>query len=466
MSDKSTLTVRKKHLAMVRHAVRIVTHTLEQRGLQPVFRRYVLVQAGDLRILFADLDTHKLSGRLDAYMQSSVLHQISTNLRGMPVAISNSTGLRYAVLLNLPKPLPPRIELPEVERGKLLIGVRGNGQAVSVTWEEMGHLLVAGMTRSGKSTFLRSVVFQAIADGLQVLLGDRHLTTFPMLAEHAALAMPLADTAEGYERLVQRALAICDERKVAFSQTGDLFPENLSEYNAWAVHHQQVPLPRVLVVLDEYNATAAQRGRAFERAVSNLAFQGLKFGVHLVLSAQEFDKKTLGSIRDQFGAVIAFRVKSATVARNVGVAKAERIPASRQGLAMTDRWGLVQTYYLPKERMVEIGIRQHPVAALSGQEIALMRFAWERHGGRVSIPALVAWAEELGWGDAWSKYKTEQRAREWELRGWVRKDPRRDNARYITKRFAEMLFSPETRKPPKPAETARNQPETEGVAHE
>lgn len=461
MSAKTALAVKNKHLAVARQTVRIIAHTLEQRGLHPIFRRYVFVYTGELQILFADLDTRKLSGRLDAYMHPSVLHQISTNLRGMPTAISNSTGLRYAVLLNRPKPLPRRVDFPGVKRGKLLIGVRTNGQIVSAPWDDLGHMLVAGMTRSGKSTFLRSLVFQASVDGARLLLGDRPLTTFPMLANHPALIMPIADTPDGYMELVQRALTICGERKMAFSQTVASFPEKLSEYNAWAVRHHRDPLPRVLVVLDEYNATAVQLGRPFERAVSSLAFQGLKFGVHLVLAAQAFDKKTLGSVRDQFGAVIAFRVKSATVARNIGVAQAGRIPASRQGLAVTDRWGLVQTYYLPKGRLIDIGARQPQNLAISEQELILMRFAWEQHGGRVSIPALVGWAEELGWKDEWSKYKTEQRAREWELRGWVRKDPHRDNARYITESFAEILFSPETQKPLKPAETVGNRPETD-----
>lgn len=461
MDKANTLTVPAKHMALARHAARVIVHTLEQRGLQPVVRRHVLTDNGYLRILFADLDTRRLEGRLAAYTHPDVLHQMSTNLRGMPVALSNTTGLRYAVLLNRPKPLPKQVEFPGAERGKLLIGVRSDGQTVSVAWDELGHLLVAGMTRSGKSTFLRSLVYQALADGARLLLGDRPLTTFSMLDGHAALMMPIADTPQGYLTLAQRALAICEERKIAFSQARDTFPEKLSEYNAWAVRHRREPLPRVLVVLDEYNATANELGRSFEQAVSSLVFQGLKFGVHLVAAAQEFDKKTLGSVRDQFGAVIAFKVKSAAVARNVGVAKAERIPASRQGLAVTDRWGLVQTFYLPKERMIEVGARQQPAIALSEQERTLMCFAWEQLDGRVSIPKLVAWAQEMGWESDWSKYKAEQRAREWELRGWVRKDPQRDNARYITAEFAQTLgFSPETQKPQKPPETGRNRPET------
>ena len=195
------------------------------------------------------------------------------------------------------------------------------------------------------------------------------------------------------------------------------------------------------MILDEYNATANALGRNFEKAVSSLVFQGLKFGVHLVAAAQEFSKKTLGEVRDQFGAVIAFKVKNSSVARNVGVPQAERIPFDRKGLAITDRWGLVQTYLLPKERLIAISTK--PAAQilipLTDQERRLIALAWETEEGKVSIPKLVEWAGDLGWGAAWSEWKTRQRVEAWELKGWVQKDPQRDNARFVTDEFAHKL---------------------------
>jgi hypothetical protein len=298
------------------------------------------------------------------------------------------------------------------------------------------------MTRSGKSTFLRSLAYQGLADEAKLLIGDRPLTTFPMLAGHRNLSEPLADTPEGYFDLIRKALAICEDRKFRFAQA-EAYPEKLSEFNAWAVQQGQNPLPRVLVILDEYNATANALGRNFEKTMSSLVFQGLKFGVHLIAAAQEFSKNTLGAVRDQFGAVIAFKVKNSSVARNVGVRGAERIPFDRQGLAMTDRWGLVQTYLLPKERLIAISTGPQPdLVPLNAQERRLIELAWETEAGKVSIPKLVEWAHDLGWGgpgSAWTRHKTDQRMQAWERKGWVRKDPSRDNARYITPQFAQKL---------------------------
>ena len=51
--------------------------------------------------------------------------------------------------------------------------------------------------------------------------------------------------------------------------------------------------------------------------------------------------------------------------------------------------------------------------------------------GKMSIPLLVSWGI------------SERRARAlveaWELRGWLRQDPARQNARYITPKFQDLL---------------------------
>jgi hypothetical protein len=123
------------------------------------------------------------------------------------------------------------------------------------------------------------------------------------------------------------------------------------------------------------------------------------------------------------------------VARHVGCPDAVRIPESRPGLAVTDRWGPVQTYYLKKELLIQQGRRQgNP--PLDTEEQALIRRAVRESEGRMSIPLLVEWG------------MTEKPARkllkEWELRGWVQKDPQRKNARYITPKLRNLWSNGQT----------------------
>jgi hypothetical protein len=267
------------------------------------------------------------------------------------------------------------------------------------------------------------------------------MTTFPMLAGHPLLLAPIAKTPDDYLSLIRTALAECSRRETLFTQVSG-FPEHLDEYNqiitkGGYAQSSLTPLPHILVILDEYNATlnilGGHKGN-FARLVNDLVYQGRKFGIHLMVASQEFSKEALGNMRDQMGAVIAFRVKNSHVARNVGVKAAVQIPHNRPGLAVTDRWGAVQTYYLPKSRLIR-DVRT-PLALIKEEDLATAQRALNEHEGRMSIPLLV------GWG------MTERAARKlvesWEEKGWLQKDPARDNARYLTPAFHTLLENTES----------------------
>ncbi len=52
-------------------------------------------------------------------------------------------------------------------------------------------------------------------------------------------------------------------------------------------------------------------------------------------------------------------------------------------------------------------------------------------GGRITIPLL----KEYGV----TEWEARKLLEDWELRGWVEKDPRRDNARYVTPKLEGLL---------------------------
>lgn len=291
-----------------------------------------------------------------------------------------------------------------------------------MTWEQLGHLLVAGKTRSGKSTFLRLLAYQALAEGVQLVLADRDGANFPMLAQHPALLAPIAQSPEMMLAAVELVLGECDHRAALYQQMPN-FPEKLDEYNVIAAREGIDILPRILVVLDEFNATVLEAGGAkgpLVATVTELGWRGLKFGVHLVFAAQDFAKAVVGRVRDQVSAAVCFHVRNAITARDVGCADAAQIPESRPGLAVTDRWGPVQTYYLDKSLLIEVGQRQSVALPENEQRIAWLAF--EQRGGKVTQGDLRQWG--LSTGAAWRLLN------DWKLRGWVVKDPERNHAHY------------------------------------
>jgi hypothetical protein len=411
----------------------VTGNVLTQRpGTDPgAIRQWLLTKTrvGDVW-LFAELDDQRIP-RFEPYEQAA--HHLSSSLKGMPVLISNHTGLRLAFLLSPVRRLSKKVELPEVlQAGRLMIGQRANGGAALGKWGDLGHMMVAGMTGSGKSYTLRSLVYQAIKQDFQLILGDLDNNTFPMLKEHPALMAQLAENEEGFLMALRTAYAEIESRKLLYSQAGN-YPENIDEYNAWALKASVEPLRRVLVVLDEFNS-AVDNSKGVNGPLANLAKQlvwrGRKFGITLVMGSQDFSKDLVGVIRDQVGVMIVHRVKSAEVARNIGLGAAAQISANRPGRAVTDRWGLIQAYFMAKDKLLPVG---QIVELLTADERQIAERALLETDGKISREILTGWG--MGFQEAMRLQE------EWKMRFWASKDPQRANALYITPKLVDLLHN-------------------------
>jgi energy-coupling factor transporter ATP-binding protein EcfA2 len=405
---------------------RIIRHTLAARGLAVPLATPLLTRDERLgSVLLWRMNTEHL-GRLEAYTSDAVVHQISTNLRGWPVVVCNHTGLAYGVVLGgkCPDLLPAQVEFPGLQRDQFLIGVDANGACIRLPPKELGHMLVVGATGSGKSTFLRLLAHQAIAQDFRLALADLDGRTFPMLAEHPALFYPLANTADDVHRLIEQLNALLEERRRLFSQAPG-FPETLDDYNAASA----VPLPRVLVVLDEISATVTALGgprSGFARNLATLGWRARKFGVTLVLAGQDFRKDVVGAIKESLvGPILAFRLATAEAARNVGLPQAIQI--TQPGRAITDRWGLIQTYHLPKIALMTA----RAGLTLTERECQIARHLQRHHNGRMSYEAL----RELGIAER----EARRLCVEWDARGWTAKDVTRSNGRYLQSALVALL---------------------------
>jgi hypothetical protein len=414
-------------------------------------------------MLIVSLDVGRIGDQ--SRYTGDILHQLSTEIggklkRSVPVYLSNSSGIRWVFLLSsLPK-MPHRVDFPaESPRGKAAIGVRFDGTPILVGWDSIPHWAVLGITGSGKSGFLRLLAFQALRDDLRLMLADLDETTFPMLSGHPSLLAPIATTPADALELVQQAVGECDHRKALYNALPE-HPEKLSEYKALAVKHGLEPLPPVLVVLDEASAILQAMGGGkgeMARTLAALGWRGRKFGLHFVFAGQDLTKDLTGPVREQAGLSLCFRVKNAQLAANLGCRGAQRIPEGRPGLAITDRFGPIQTFFVDKSLFGQSELLR-PV--LSVLERNLFERALVEAAGR--LPA----ARVEAWGNV-STHQARKMLEQWELRGWVTKAPERDNAFCVTSRTQALLANsgdnptnPQTAQtytnPLKPSETERS----------
>jgi len=448
------IAIPKRYVMVGQSVAHRVPKVMAGRGLEEAISDWVLTINGGRVWLFGVLNPHRLE-RLERYVDKALLHHLSTACDGVPVYLSNTNGLRYGFLLSQRPRLPASVDFPGCKRGLVRLGVGPAGQPVAVRWEDLGHLLVAGMTGAGKSNFLRLLVHQAIGEGTALLLSDLDRATFPMLRDHPALLADIAGTPEDARAIVSRALAECERRAALYQQVSG-YPETLEEYNAQVIKDGGETLPRLLITLDEFNATTLALGGprgAFAGDVASLAWRGRKFGVNLVFAAQDFTKAIIGRVRDQVRAAVCFKVRSAEVARAMGCAGAARISESRPGRAMTDRWGPLQVYRFDKELLVN-----GTPSVLSEEEEELVTWALEDNDGYLGLADI---QDQAGMGQG----EARRLAADWELRGWLRKDRDAGNKRYITPELAALATNHKAHKalqpPPSPTNPPTNPPNEE-----
>lgn len=373
-------------------AMERILEILARRGLEAPVRRAVVVEAGpDQAWLFLDLRVEEMKD-LRPYLHPETLHHLRAALE-LPVYALNSRGFRYAVPLGKLPSLPDRIPFPGLEPGWIRIGQGAEGEARLPMGEEFGHGLAAGISGSGKSNLLSLIALQWLAQGGQAIILDPHRKLLADVEHEGIRARAGLREAPEAIRLAEEML----EERVRTGAGG----------------------PRTLVVVDEVPALAMFHRGLAERLAA-LAWQGRKFGIHLLAGAQEATRAVLGPLRDAATWAACFRVRSGLMSRMVvGRPGAEAIRIG--GRALTDRWGMIQIY------LADPSILGMPV---DGKARRLLEEA-ARTGGYVTF----GWLRQRGLSDAEARAFLERMR----AAGFLEKDPRARNAHRLTAIAVEML---------------------------
>ena len=432
--------IRHKDLLLAQQVAKRFPGLFSNRNMLPAFLNFYVTRDLEVTIFIAVLDTDRI-GDHSRYVQPDLLHQLGTDLGGLRVYLSNSTGIRYVIPLSTLPKLLRSIELPsDIPTGMLALGVKFNSQPILIPFSKLGHLLVAGMTGSGKSSLLRSIAIQAIRNGIQLALADIDQTTFAMLEGNQNLFAPIATTPQAALELIMKILGECDHRAAMYKSIPG-FPENIDEYNALAVKAGKESLSRIIVMLDESSSVLkAMGGGSGELAgkLAELTWRGRKFGVHFIFGAQEVSKELVGPLREQINLSIAFRVKptSALMAKKLGCENAHRIPADRPGLAIVDRFGPMQSYFVPKPALLSAGTSS--LEALTALEKQLFSRSLAESQGKLTLTNIAEWS-------GCSTNQARRLQSRWAMRGWLSKDGSRDNSFCLTDKVSILLANQQTR---------------------
>ncbi|MDH3754720.1 MAG: FtsK/SpoIIIE domain-containing protein [Acidimicrobiia bacterium] len=191
------------------------------------------------------------------------------------------------------------------------VGADGHGSLDIDLVRDGPHALIGGTTGSGKSELLRSLVasLAATADAAHlnfVLIDYKGGSAFDACA---ALPHTVGLVTDLDERLGARALRCLDaelHRRERILR--DAFANDIVEYRAMQARGRTVdPLPRLVVVIDEF-ATMAAELPDFLDALVGIAQRGRSLGVHLILATQRPSGAVNANIRTNTNLRIALRV--------------------------------------------------------------------------------------------------------------------------------------------------------------
>ena len=205
----------------------------------------------------------------------------------------NDNRIMYIAVKDMSRPI---IALKDIIRSNEYIscksllpvaaGVDMFGGKLIIDLEEIGNLLIIGVTGSGKSVFLgdliTSILFRARPDEVQFLFFDFKGVELPLFNDIPHLIVPSVKSKATALSELERLNEIADKRLQTLEK---LNLESIKEYN----ETQKEKMPRIVLVIDEFMSLMDKRGKTdakFTQSIQHLATTTRKTGIHLILSTQ------------------------------------------------------------------------------------------------------------------------------------------------------------------------------------
>lgn len=187
-------------------------------------------------------------------------------------------------------------EQSKTDPDKLLeipLGKAVNGSVRSFNLARMPHLLVAGSTGSGKSVavngIISSILMKAGPDQVKFMMIDPKMVELSVYNDIPHLLIPVVTNPRKAARALQKVVDEMEKRYELFSQIG---VRNLEGYNAKVEEfnsrseEKQIPLPLIVVIVDELADLMMVASKEVEDAIIRLGQKARAAGIHMILATQ------------------------------------------------------------------------------------------------------------------------------------------------------------------------------------
>lgn len=279
-----------------------------------------------------------------------------------------------AQMLDLPETKEPDFELPDFvnffdnidarQPGHIIAGITGGGDLLQIPLLKMFNHLVGGQVGSGKSIYLRSLVFQLLMEAdeadipLEIGLADIENNTFPEFRGCRHVRWYAGNYVE-IEHMTSELLREVERRKSAYESLSST-PKDIERYNTLAGREGAEELPIIVIFYDEFSALMHRSQAQQKRILSDLlqlALRARKYGIFLVIAGQTFKADLIDSaVLGQFNMNISFKVRSGPVSMSIiGETGAENLKQPGEALVkMRDgKIEHIQTLHLDDDELLD-----------------------------------------------------------------------------------------------------------------
>lgn len=187
---------------------------------------------------------------------------------------------------------------------RIPIGIHGANEVQYLTLGVGGshHALIAGLTRSGKSSLLHTIIMRALTqykspDELSIYLVDfKRGVEFKVYADYV-LPMFKVIAIETEREFGYNILETLErEQKIR----ADLFKRNhvdkIQEYRELPNYEKMMKMPRIVLIMDEFHELYSNNNDEISKKSSmimeRIVRQGAAFGIHLILASQSYSNIT------------------------------------------------------------------------------------------------------------------------------------------------------------------------------
>nr|WP_035102138.1 DNA translocase FtsK [Aneurinibacillus terranovensis] len=204
-------------------------------------------------------------------------------------------------------------------RLSIALGRDISGQPIIGNLEKMPHLLVAGATGSGKSVcingIIMSILFKARPSEVKLMMIDPKMVELNIYNGIPHLLSPVVTDPRRASLALKKVVQEMERRYELFAKAGT---RDLERYNQLVTGQGGVPLPLIVVIVDELADLMMVAPGDVEDAICRLAQMARAAGIHLIIATQRPSVDVItGVIKANIPSRIAFGVSSMADSRTI-----------------------------------------------------------------------------------------------------------------------------------------------------